>query len=103
VRTLLNQAAWSMLRMKKADPIKQWGLGVAARRGRQVAIIAVARRLIGVLWAIWRDGTVYEAARVGSASARGLALQAQSLEFQARSVALATRKSVQSSRKFQRS
>lgn len=103
VRTLLNQAAWSMLRMKKADPIKQWGLAVAARRGRRVAIIAVARRLIGVLWAIWRDGTVYEAARVGSASACGLTLQAQSVEYQARSVALAARKSVQSSRKFQRS
>jgi len=99
LRTLLNQAAWALLRRKKEDPIKQWGLGVLARRGQRVAVVAIARRLVGVLWALWRDGTVYEPARVGTASARGVALQAQSLDLQARAIALAARKPIRSSRR----
>jgi hypothetical protein len=34
---------------------------VASRRGRYVAIVALARRLAGILFAVWRDGTYYKA------------------------------------------
>jgi hypothetical protein len=34
---------------------------VASRRGRYVAIVALARRLAGILFAVWRDGTRYKA------------------------------------------
>jgi transposase len=60
LRSLLVQAAWALLRLRDADPLKQWAEGVAERRGKRVAVIALARRLAGVLWAMWRDGTFYD-------------------------------------------
>jgi len=29
------------------------------RRGRHVAVVALARKLAGILFALWRDGTTY--------------------------------------------
>lgn len=72
LRGLLVQGAWSILRMKRADPLSEWGRAVMARRGASIAVVALARRLAGILWAIWRDNTVYEPARVGTMSARGV-------------------------------
>jgi hypothetical protein len=37
---------------------------LAARRGRGVAIVALARRLARILYAMWRDGRPVVAARV---------------------------------------
>ncbi|WP_437625656.1 hypothetical protein [Sorangium sp. So ce1151] len=48
--------------------------------------LALARRLSGVLWAMRRDGTVYDAQSAAVASAKGLRLQAQSIEQQAQSM-----------------
>jgi hypothetical protein len=48
--------------------------------------VALARRLSGVLWAIWCDGTVYDAHSAAVASTKGLRLQAQSIEQQAQSM-----------------
>ncbi len=97
MRSLLVQSALSILRLKKADPLKEWGRAVMARRGLKVAVVALARRLAGVLWAMWRNGTVYEPARVGRASAEGVRDHAQSLEFQAAAIARASRKRLFSS------
>ena len=36
-----------------------WAKRVALRRGRPVAVTALARKLSQVLYAIWRDGTEY--------------------------------------------
>lgn len=36
-------------------------LRVAARRGKSMAVVALARRLAGILYAMWRNGTVYGA------------------------------------------
>jgi len=33
---------------------------VASRRGKHVAIVALARRLAGILFAVWRDGTTFQ-------------------------------------------
>jgi hypothetical protein len=83
-RTMLVQAAWAILRKSpSSDPLARWGHSVAERRGKRIAVIALARRLTGVLWAMWRTGTVYEAARVGIASAQGIARHAQALEVEA--------------------
>ena len=38
-------------------------------RGDRIAIVALARRLCGVLWAIWRDGSAYDPTRVGQPGA----------------------------------
>ncbi|WP_437972589.1 hypothetical protein WMF04_11460 [Sorangium sp. So ce260] len=54
--------------------------------------MALARRLSGVLWAMWRDGTLYDAQSAAAASAKGLRLQAQSVEQQAQAIKRATAK-----------
>lgn len=60
VRWVLVQAAWCALRTRPNDAMVQWALDVAHRRGRFIAVIALARKLAGVLYAMWRDGTTYE-------------------------------------------
>jgi len=59
---------------KKPDTaaLREWGDRIAQRRGRSIAAVAVARRLAGVLYAIWRDGSVYhpEKLRTPSVAAR---------------------------------
>ena len=84
VRSMLVQSAWHILRSSKTDdPLHRWGMAIAERRNRRIAVIAVARRLAGVLWAMWRDGTVYDSELVARASSRGLRRAAQSIEKQA--------------------
>jgi transposase len=83
LRSLLIEASWGIMRRRDADPLRRWAQAVAKRRGNRVAVVALARRLAGVLWAIWRDGTVYDPAWVGHRSAHGLARQAQALELRA--------------------
>jgi transposase len=61
VRWALVQAAWSARRWRKQDPMVRWALDVEARRGRHVAIVALARKMAGIMYAIWRDGSVYDA------------------------------------------
>jgi transposase len=56
VRWVLIQAAWSAWRWRKSDPMVRWALEVEKRRGRKVAIVALARKIAGILYAIWRDG-----------------------------------------------
>lgn len=38
-----------------------WALEVEKRRGKRIAIIALARKLAGILYAPWRDGSLYTA------------------------------------------
>ena len=61
-RWLLIQAAVSILRRRppQADELRTWALRIAARRGKQVAVVALARRLAGILYALLRDGSVFE-------------------------------------------
>jgi transposase len=71
-RAVLVQAAWCILRGRGDDPLRTWVRKIASRRGKRIAVVALARRLAGVLWAMWRDGRPYDPARLGNASARGL-------------------------------
>lgn len=80
LRAMLIQAAWSVIRSRQSSPLKTWALAVQRRRGKRIAVVALARRLVGVLWAIWYEGTVFEAKRVGQSSAEGLSRQAQTIE-----------------------
>ena len=63
MRWLLVEAAWRLLRSSRADAagLKVWGAAIALRRGKRVAVVALARRLAGILYAMWRDETVYRA------------------------------------------
>jgi len=66
MRQLLVQSASGILRVGDADdPLRRWARELVGRRGRKIAVVALARRLAGVLWAMWRRGTVYEPARLG--------------------------------------
>jgi transposase len=71
-RATLVQAAWCILRGRGTDPLRAWTRSVERRRGKHIAVVALARRLAGVLWAMWRDGQPYDPSRLGTASARGL-------------------------------
>jgi transposase len=67
MRWLLVQAAWCILRRRKSletVALRDWADGIAGRRGRAIAAVALARRLAGILFAMWRDGTIYDATKV---------------------------------------
>jgi transposase len=83
IRSLLVEVSWSLLRRSSDDPLHRWAKAVAKRRGNRIAVVALARRMAGVLWAMWRDDRVYDPALVGQRSARGLAQQAQDIDFRA--------------------
>lgn len=61
LRRCLVQAAWSVMLSRRSHPMLEWGRQIAQRRSRPVAVVALARKLAGILFAIWRDGTTYEA------------------------------------------
>jgi len=58
-RVVLVQSAWVLWRLRPEDPIVVWARAIGERRGRQKAIIALARKLARILYAIWRDGQPY--------------------------------------------
>ncbi len=64
-RWLLIQAAVSILRRRppQAEALRTWALHIAARRGKHVAVVALARRLAGILYALLRDGSVFDPRR----------------------------------------
>jgi len=72
VRYLLVEAGWRILRSKGDDTaaLRAWALGIARRRGQRIAVVAVARRLAGILYAMWRDHSAYEASRIRAPRAR---------------------------------
>jgi transposase len=66
MRSLLVEVGWLILYSKKAEVqgLKQWALRIAARRGKRVAVVALARKLAGILYALWRDGTQFDPSRM---------------------------------------
>lgn len=69
VRSLLVEVAWGIVRSTRADTavLRGWAQRIAARRGRRIATVALARKLAGILFAIWRDGTVFRADSIRTA------------------------------------
>lgn len=61
-RSLMVEAAWALLRWKteKNRVLHEWTQRIAQRRGKATAAVALARKLAGILFAIWRDGTEYD-------------------------------------------
>jgi transposase len=92
-RAILTQAAWSVLRSRSNHgPLHAWAQAVAKRRGKKIAVVATARRLAGILWAMWRDGTAYEPKLLEIKGARGLRIAAQKLEDRAAALECGARK-----------
>lgn len=66
MRWLLVEAGWQILRSKSAETaaLRAWTRTIAQRRGKRIAVVALARRLAGILYAMWRDGVPYDAQRI---------------------------------------
>jgi len=76
MRWLLVQAAWCILRRRKKPEtaaLRDWADRIALRRGRRVAAVALARRLAGILYALWRDEAVYSPAKLQARITAGMA------------------------------
>jgi len=60
-RAMLIQAAWSCWRSRsiRPTPLRTWTDALAARRGKRIAVVGLARRLSRILYALWRDETVF--------------------------------------------
>jgi transposase len=69
LRRCLVQGAWAAMRARRPHPMLEWARQIAERRSRPVAAVALARKLAGILFAIWRDGTTYEPQRAARRSA----------------------------------
>ena len=67
LRMLLINGARSVLsqtqRFKPNDPdrLRRWALHVQALRGHNPAAVALANKLARIVWAVWRNDSLYEA------------------------------------------
>jgi transposase len=66
LRRTLVQAAWCTLRCRTSDPLIEWTRQLASRKHKFIAVVALARRLAGILFALWRDGTTYRRAHAAT-------------------------------------
>jgi transposase len=72
VRWLLVEASWSILNRPRIDTaeLRNWALQIAVRRGKKIAVVALARRLGGILYAMLRDNKPYDPIRLSVAHRR---------------------------------
>ena len=68
VQALLVQAAWRISRVKnpRTAALRAWAETIGRRRGKKIAMVALARRLARMLFAMWRDEAAYDPARIRS-------------------------------------
>ena len=66
LRWVLVQAAWALrtrCRQPAAVPLQLWAHRIELRRGKRTATVALARKLAGIMYALWRDGKDYDASK----------------------------------------
>jgi transposase len=66
LRSLLVQAAWACWKSAGSGTLRAWAERLAARRGRRIAVVGLARRLSRILYAVWRDGSCFDGARLAT-------------------------------------
>jgi transposase len=92
-RSMLVQSAWLILRAgDRQDALYLWASHLADTRGSKIAVVALARKLAGILWAMWRDATVYDPIFAARKSHRGLESNAQQIARRAEALAHAAKK-----------
>jgi len=92
-RKMLVQSAWQILRAAdRDDPLYRWADALVKTRGKKIAAIALARKLAGVLWAMWRENTVYDPGFHAQASSRGLHAAVQTKELRAEAMSRVAKK-----------
>ena len=63
MRWLLVEAAWRLAthgKKPETQALRDWAERIAHRRGKRIAIVALARKLGGILYAMWRDSSAYD-------------------------------------------
>lgn len=62
LRAALVQGAHALRNRSRRveDPMASWALDIELRRGKQIAIVALARKMAGVLYALWKSGETYD-------------------------------------------
>jgi transposase len=68
LKALLVQSAWSLWRTRKNEPLARWAQAIAERRGKRIAIVALARKLATIAWSMWKHGTKYDPTRAARPS-----------------------------------
>jgi len=61
-RALLVEATWAVSRWKteRTKALHEWWARIAQRRVKATAMVALARKLAGIMFAVWRDGTEFD-------------------------------------------
>jgi transposase len=67
LRSLLIQAAWVCWRHPGSATLHAGVERLAARRGRRIAVVALARRLSRILFALWRDDATFDVTKLATA------------------------------------
>jgi transposase len=75
LQSLLVQAAWRVWRISdpRTEHFRTWAQAIARRRGKKVAMVALARRLARTLFAMWRDQTDYQPERLRKRQSKAIA------------------------------
>jgi transposase len=63
LRAQLVQSAWSLWNARPNEPIVLWAQGIAAKKGKRIAIVALARKIATILYAMWKTQTKYDPSR----------------------------------------
>lgn len=69
LRAQLVQSAWTLKRVRPNDPIVLWASRIEAKRGKRIAIIALARKIAMVLYAMWKTNKPYDPSRASEVRA----------------------------------
>lgn len=66
LRCLLVECAWGILRRRnpQSEALEQWAMRIAARRGKRIAAVALARRLAAILFAMIKHARNFEPHRL---------------------------------------
>ncbi len=76
LKALVIQGCWSMSRATPNAPMVLWMNGIAEKRGKKIAIVALARKLVTIMWAMWKRNEVYQPERASSVRAPAPSLAA---------------------------
>lgn len=63
VRRLLCQCAHVAMSNCRNEPMSQWGLEIARKKNKPIAVTALARKICGIMYALWRNKTTYNPTR----------------------------------------
>lgn len=66
LKALLVQGAWALWRSRPNEPIVLWARAIADKRGKRIAIVALARKMATVLWSMWKHDTCYDPTRAAA-------------------------------------